>query len=100
MAKSRSLTREAVFKLISEERDFQDKKHPNSGANEVGSHLALIETYSRKALDAWTDGKGDAGGLDVIRKIAGLCVRAMEQHGAMPRADADELAYLRGEKKR
>lgn len=76
------MKREEVYRLIDGERDYQNKVWVDSGANEVGSHCALIERYARKGLDAWTDNKGDEAGLDVIRKIAALCVRAMEQHGA------------------
>lgn len=80
------MDRSDVYKLIDGERDYQDKRWPDSGASEVGSHLALIDSYIRRAIDAWSNEKGDAGGLDVIRKVAALCVRAMEMHGAPPRS--------------
>lgn len=80
------MDRSEVYKLIDGERDYQNTKWPRDHEHEAGAYVAMIHAYSTKALIAWTDNPGDEAALDVIRKIAGICVRAMEKHGAPPRS--------------
>ena len=89
------LTRNAVYKLIDKERDFQDFVYdPNfvltSGLTraqrdrEVSpGNLMLLNVYSRKAADAWVDTE-DGDNLPALRqvaKIAAIAVRILERAG-------------------
>jgi hypothetical protein len=81
--------RSEIYSVIDGERDYQDTLGPNRTAgkeHQVGSYLLMLNEYVAKAQRAWTDGAGDVAALDVIRKIAGICVRCMEVHG-MPHRD-------------
>src|SRR6185295_13046343 len=89
--KNKIMTRENVYKLIDGEREYQDsfiadpKNDRSEGVNAyknrtVGEELILIDTYLRRAKDAWSDTPSDTAALAIIRKISGLCVRCMENH--------------------
>jgi len=80
----KKLTRAEVYALIDGERDYQDREWPDDD-HQVGAYLTMLQTYMNAAHDAWTYNKGDDDALDVIRKIAGIAVRAMEVHGAPAR---------------
>ncbi len=89
------LTREQVFELINGERDYQE----SLGADRievtvpaepyrrpsVAEELVMMNTYLQAAMAAWTNNPGDEAACDVIRKITGMGVRCMENHGASPR---------------
>jgi hypothetical protein len=87
-------TREEVFHAIETERNYQDlviagdpRRHANSlPAHSVGDYLTMLATYLRKAQDAWTLNGGDELSLHEIRKIAGIAVHCMEDHGAPERS--------------
>ena len=51
----------------------------------VAGQLTTLAVYTQKAQEAWTNSPDDAAALDVIRKCAAICVRAMEAYGAVPR---------------
>lgn len=81
-----------VYDAINGERDYQDNvvgKGPDGRTDgrqkAVGDYLTLIRTYSTRADAAYADTAGDEAALHVIRKIAGICVQAMEVHGAPTR---------------
>ena len=104
----RKATREDVYDAIDSEREYQDQiwrmANPamKAGAtwsettvpNEltIGEFVLLIEEYAAKARAEWTvEPKPEIRTLDVMRKIAGIAVNCMEQHGAIPRgADLDD----------
>lgn len=73
-----------VYEAIDSERDYQQKKW-GGHKHEVGAYLTMIRKYSEKADTAWTDNAGDEAALEMIRKIAGIAVRCMEDHGAPKR---------------
>ena len=76
-----------VFRLISEERDYQDSlgsDRTDGHQHSVGEELVLLEVYLRRAFDAWADNPGDQQALDQVRKIAAIAVRCMENHGGRP----------------
>lgn len=81
-------TRQEVYAAIDGERDYQDemKVGPDGRTDgrqkSVGDYLTLIRDYSVKGDAAYTGSPGDLPALHVIRKIAGICVQALEVHGA------------------
>lgn len=76
------MKREDVYVLIDGEREYQKVR----GARRVlpvEGEIILIRTYLQKAESAYTHTFGDSKELptmDVVRKIAGICVRCMENH--------------------
>lgn len=84
--------RSAVYTAIDSEREYQDEKwRENAGLvegqppRELAGELLMIEEYVARARKAWTDTPREqeaAVVTDIIRKIAGIAVRAMENHGA------------------
>lgn len=110
------MKRTDVYQLIDTERDYQEvqaqnhnwgqgtgvPRHSHGGPgsspgtgeannHEVGTFLALMETYVRRGLDAHEDATGYRGpvndneALNNVRKIAALAVACMERHGAPSR---------------
>jgi hypothetical protein len=87
------MTRTEVYKLIDGERNYQDAlgKDRKSGVQHTpGDYATMLARYMMHATIAWADNSGatqegkDAF-LAVIRKIAGISVHCMEDHGAPPR---------------
>ena len=83
-------SRNEVYRAIDSERDYQnalgcDRVEKWEVPHTTGEELSLIATYLRRAQDAYADRPGDAAALEVVRKIAGMCVRCMENHGAPSR---------------
>jgi hypothetical protein len=87
-------TRQEVYAAIDSEREYQDRVIANDPArhdanvdadHSVGAYLTMLDSYLRKAQDAWTDHAGHDKALDIVRKIAGIAVHCMEDHGAPPR---------------
>jgi len=77
--------RTEVYNAIDSERHYQDNlptTRTDGSDKTVGDYLTMIESYRRRANDAWTDNPGTVEALHVIRKIAGIAVRCMEEHGA------------------
>jgi hypothetical protein len=80
--------RDQVYRIIDGERYYQDclgvgpDGRTDGRQKSVGDYLTLIRDYSVKADAAYTGAPGDTPALAVIRKIAGICVQAMEVHGA------------------
>jgi hypothetical protein len=87
-----TLTRQEVYSLIDGERAYQDslgadRTEDHGFGITQGEELVLIRAYLRKAEDAWTNNPGasvDACAAN-LRKIAAMCVRAMERYGAPAR---------------
>lgn len=87
------MKRESVYKLIDGERAYQVEQWGSpEHKHEVGAWLTLLRAYLYKADIAWTENRGDEAALDIIRKIAGIAVACMEQHGAPHRKTRIELA--------
>jgi hypothetical protein len=82
------MKREDVYKLIDGEREYQDQLPPSrtdGKPRSVGDYLTMFRHYLNKADEAWTDNPGDWQALDVVRKLGGIAVHCMEDHGAPPR---------------
>ena len=85
------MQRADVYKLIDGERDYQDslgpdRRLPSEVPHSVGDYLVMLDTYLRKAKNAWTYCPGVTAALDQIRKIGAIAVHCMEDHEAPPRA--------------
>lgn len=76
------MKRADVYKLIDGERDYQDEL--NTAANiPIEEELILLRVYLRKAEDTYAATFNDPQEyptMAFIRKLAGLCVRCMENH--------------------
>jgi len=82
------MDRKEVYNLIDGERVYQDTlpAHRTDGEpRTVGDYLTMLDHYVRAAQDAWVLNAGNLQALDVIRKVAGICVHCIEDHGAPPR---------------
>jgi len=83
-------SREEAFRVITLERNYQDlltpsRVEPSERPHSVGEELVMLDTYIRKAKDAYTGKPGNIAALHEIRKIAALAVRCMENHGSLER---------------
>ena len=87
------VNRADVYAAIDTERNYQEQKGKELGwgagqgasNHSIGDFLTLLRVYVGRADDAYANTVGDAEVLNVIRKIAGICVAGMERHGAPPR---------------
>jgi len=84
--------RDVVYGAIDGERDYQDslwkdKNDPTfNNPLTIGEFLTLINVYLGKAQSEWAfESKPELNSLAVVRKIAGIAVNCMEQHGAPQR---------------
>lgn len=80
--------RSDVYKTIDGERDYQDKRWGYNKETSVAEYVLYMEDYIQKArhdLTRYSDPMGAEAALSTIRKIAGLCVACMEQHGIQER---------------
>lgn len=83
------MEREEVYKVIDGEREYQDERW--SADNHAESRDSLDRTVDEFALyiQRYANNLTDVAGttdknedkLDVVRKIAGLCVACGEKHG-------------------
>lgn len=88
-----SISREKVYAAIDSERDYQDRKwgHTGSsgqagdGSRTLDEFIMYIDGYTRDLVDYASHESNAAEKLKRLRKVAGLCVAAMEQHGALKR---------------
>ncbi len=84
-----NLKRVQAFDAIESERQYQKKLNPNDVKMSIEAELLLLEEYIGLARTTWTQSFGDDEETPTrhfFRKIAGIAVRAMENHGALRRA--------------
>lgn len=78
--------RNVIFDIIDGERDYQDEQWSATDKQLTpGEFLILFEEYVAKARGRWAKTHGDVPLMNEFRKLAGIAVRAMETHGAIPR---------------
>ena len=85
---STSQPRSKVYEAIDGERAYQDINSSgweHKGGPSVEAELLLLEEYVMRARNAWSVSEGNTAALDVIRKVAGVAVRCLENHGCPPR---------------
>lgn len=74
-----------VFRAIDSEREYQEQLTRNTENDQRPlEQLAIVEELCRRAKAAWYDNPGPFD-MNYVRKIAGVAVRCMEQHGAPSR---------------
>lgn len=91
-------TRAEVYKLIDGERDYQDEKwgatlsnnrspgpDGKPGDRSIDEMVLYIQGYADDATRLASHYANPQETMAAIRKVAALCVKAMEQHGAPPR---------------
>lgn len=80
-----------AYDAINSERDYQDRLWTESGANgngilSIGEQILLIEEYVTQARHSWSrEAQPEMNALNIIRKIAGIAVHCMEDHGSPKR---------------
>lgn len=77
-----------VLLVLEAERFYQNSLGPertDGCPKSVGDYIAMLGYYKTQLDAAWTTNPGDIEALHVIRKIAGIAIRCMEEHGAFPR---------------
>lgn len=89
------MKRTEVYALIDGEREYQDRmwaenagKVADAPVRTIAEELLMLEDYVARARTAWTNAPRATEvtvTADILRKCAGICVRAMENHGAPPR---------------
>lgn len=85
--------REEVYKAVDSERDYQDSKwgntlsgdRPGNGERTVDEFSLYIAGYTNDLVQNASHFAKTEDKLNIIRKIAGLCIACMEQHGAPER---------------
>ena len=89
--RAEEMIREKVYELIDGERDYQQRVWDglNGEADNPlteGEFVLLLEAYIVKARTEWqVEEKPAEKTLDMVRKVAGIAVNCMEQHGAPAR---------------
>lgn len=81
--------RNNVYQAINKEREYQDNLPANrtdGRSKSVGEYCAMITWYHIKLHEAWNTNAGDREALDIMRKIAGIAVHCMEDHGIVERS--------------
>lgn len=81
------MERKEVYHLIDGERDYQDNLGPDRKEvkelpHSVGDYTTMMTHYQAELIRVWTLNAGDRQSLEVMRKIAGIAVHCMEDHGA------------------
>jgi hypothetical protein len=80
-----TVSRQEVYEAIDSERNYQESLVRNDVTDQRPlEQLALIEHVIAKLKADWYNNPGQAD-MNYFRKIAGIAVRCMEQHGAPTR---------------
>lgn len=82
----KAIKRVRAFDALDSERNYQEDINP--GEIPIPEELVLLRVYLRKAEEAFAATFGDPSErptMDVIRKIGGICLRCMENHGSVKR---------------
>lgn len=86
---SMSSTQE-IMDAIDGERAYQRELNENDADISIAAELLLLEEYIQRARAIWIGSIGDGretATRDAIRKVAGIAVRCMENHGVVFRGD-------------
>lgn len=97
------MDRADVYKAIDSERDYQDRKWGNGMARPQHSPdewCLYIQDYLNEAthiLSRMPDAVATPAAMEIMRKIGGMAVKCMEEHGTTLRpADAEIMYDMRG----
>lgn len=84
-------SRSNVYAAIDSERDYQanviaeDKSICGTIPKSLGDYIVMLQAYMNRTHETWVSTPGNEATLHFIRKIAGIAVKCMEQHGAPTR---------------
>lgn len=86
-------TRQEVYKAIDSEMNYQQAKwgssassgNPGNGNRTIDEFVLYIRGYAEDLAKIASHELDPTKKLDFVRKVAGLCVATMEQHGAPTR---------------
>lgn len=86
-------TREEVYKALDSERSYQDKKFDKTlssdrvgdGSRTIDEFVLYISGLAGELVQLASHLSSPDEKLNMVRKIGGLCVQCMEQHGAPKR---------------
>lgn len=80
------MNREDVYKLIDGERTYQNITWDGISKLTIGETVLLLESYTEHARKMWTTEKPpEHNTLEMIRKIAAIATRCMENYETRPR---------------
>ena len=74
------MDRKNIYKIIDNERDYQDKKWGHRPLLPVADELLIMRNYLNKAVDGYVGVMGERLSLDRIRKVVAIGVRCLENH--------------------
>lgn len=80
--------RERVFQAIDGERNYQDmldSTRTDGSDHTVGDYVTMMQHYQNELVREWTLNAGNDAALEIMRKIGGIAVHCMEDHGAPER---------------
>lgn len=88
--KDHKLAFDSVIGLIADERGYQEevrRTHTRSdgAVHAPGEFILMAEAYINEARTNWVTKAGYADAMDSLRKVAAICVQAMEIYGARRR---------------
>ena len=92
--------RETVYAAIDQEREYQNALPPSrtdGKSHSVGDYITMLSYYLKQAEMGWACHAGQRAALHGIRKVAGIAVRCMEEHGAPERGSAQTDLALQKE---
>lgn len=76
------LSKEAVFKAVCEERDYQDKKWGANRPQSLAGFLLILDDEIEEAKKGWMKNQtGRNAPLNEIVQIAAVCFAALERYG-------------------
>lgn len=84
----RGATKQQVLAALDNEMRYASQLPPDRRVDEdhsVGDYLTFIATYLRLAQDALTKKPSDVYALHEVRKLGGLCLSCLMEHGAPER---------------
>ena len=82
------VTRQAVYKALDSERDYQDAKWGHTetcGQHSITEFIAFMQDYLQEAqhiLSRESVTTGNSKAMDIMRKVTAMGVSCMEQNGA------------------
>lgn len=79
-------SRQEVYAAVDSEREYQNRLWPGqygeSKKHELDAFVLYIAGYTNRLIDKASSTDDVTERLNFVRKVAGLCVACMEQHGA------------------
>ena len=74
------MDREDVYKLIDNERNYQESKWKHRPLLPVADELLIMNNYLNKAMNSYVGAMGEKIALDRIRKVVAVGIRCLENH--------------------